>query len=83
MASQNARTAARKPSTLTKKKPLPPGTELTVTLDSGARVLVYVVEDLGDIGAGGERLLRVSSEADPASESAVIFDLPLDLSNFH
>jgi hypothetical protein len=55
-----------------------PGTKVTVKFDDGTVVTAYVVEDLGGIGVGGRRLLRVSSEKDPTSEAAVVFDLPLD-----
>lgn len=62
------------------KKRLLPGTSLTIKLDSGQSLVVHVVEDLGDIGHGGRRLLRVSSDADPSAPGAAVFDVPLDLS---
>lgn len=70
--------------TLKVKRPkrLPAGTELTVAFAPGQKTVVYVVEDLGDIGVGGKRLLRVSSTKDPSAADAVVFDLPSDLSQF-
>ena len=59
-----------------------PGTALTVRFDSGQSVVVYVVEDLGEIGVGGRRLLRVSTDRDPGAADATVFDLPADLSSF-
>lgn len=64
------------------RKRLPAGTELTIKLDSGQVTVVYVVEDLGEIGADGRRLLRVTTERDPVGPDATVFDLPLDLSDF-
>lgn len=59
------------------RKPVSAGTKLRVMLD-GQELIVVVVEDLGDIGVNGRRLVRVRPAFSSEDEDDV-FDLPLEL----